>query len=237
MTNKIKTAFLEIHADENLKKHTFDVVVSKHKKRTPMAYKLVPVMLVLGGLLLGKVYYSPVSFISIDINPSIELAINTFDRVIDVEASNEDAKEIVDSVKLNHLNYITAIEKLDGTESFSEYKDSYTEITVISNSSKDNADMIDRINHCDLNKENLQCYSGEYQTKQDATDNDISFGKYRAYLEWKELDDSITIDDVKELPMREIREQIDALKDAEEFDHSSNVNQHGNCNGKGYGKE
>lgn len=39
----------------------------------------------------------------------------------------------------------------------------------------------------------------------------LSFGKYRAYLELKELDPEITPDDIRDLSMREIQDMIDSL--------------------------
>ena len=38
----------------------------------------------------------------------------------------------------------------------------------------------------------------------------VSFGKYRAYLKLKEIDPSVTLDDVRDLTMREIYNRIDA---------------------------
>ncbi len=40
-------------------------------------------------------YYKPYSYIDVDINPSIELTANMFDRIIKVEALNDDARDLI----------------------------------------------------------------------------------------------------------------------------------------------
>ena len=41
-----------------------------------------------------NIYYTPITVISVDINPSVELGVNRFDRVISVSAFNSEADEI-----------------------------------------------------------------------------------------------------------------------------------------------
>ena len=48
-------------------------------------------------------YYTPYSYVSLDINPSIEYSINRFDRVLDVKAVNDDGGEILKQINLNGL--------------------------------------------------------------------------------------------------------------------------------------
>lgn len=48
-------------------------------------------------------YASPYSYVSMDINPSIEFSINRFDRVIKVNSLNEDGKNILNALSLNSL--------------------------------------------------------------------------------------------------------------------------------------
>ena len=47
-------------------------------------------------------YMSPYSYVSLDVNPSIEFSINRFDRVIDVTAVNDDGEDILD--QMNNLD-------------------------------------------------------------------------------------------------------------------------------------
>lgn len=52
-------------------------------------------------------YATPYTYVSLDVNPSIEFTINRFDRVIDVNAVNDDGAEIVDEISLDNLENST----------------------------------------------------------------------------------------------------------------------------------
>lgn len=49
-----------------------------------------------------KVYFNESALISLDVNPSIELSINKFDRVIDVRALNDDGDNILDQTNVKN---------------------------------------------------------------------------------------------------------------------------------------
>lgn len=55
---------------------------------------LVLIALASGG---GYVFFTPTAYISIDINPSLELGINRFDRIVSVEGYNAEAEELLES--------------------------------------------------------------------------------------------------------------------------------------------
>ena len=48
-------------------------------------------------------YATPYSYVSIDVNPSIEYTINRFDRVLTVKAVNDDGEEILQEITLDNL--------------------------------------------------------------------------------------------------------------------------------------
>ncbi len=48
-------------------------------------------------------YYTPYSYVSLDVNPSIEYSLNRFDRVLKVTGVNDDGKEIVKELSLERL--------------------------------------------------------------------------------------------------------------------------------------
>ncbi len=48
-----------------------------------------------------KLYFTPTSYIYMDINPSIRLDINCFERVIDVVPLNDDAKNLLSSAEVS----------------------------------------------------------------------------------------------------------------------------------------
>ena len=73
----------------------------------------VAVMVLLGVSALA--YATPYSYVSIDINPSIEYSINRFDRVLSVRAVNDDGEEILKEIKLSNLKNKTINQALSLT--------------------------------------------------------------------------------------------------------------------------
>lgn len=57
-------------------------------------------------------YTTPDAYVSVDVNPSVEICINMFDRVLDAKAMNDDGRELVSSIRLKHMSIEKAIEKL-----------------------------------------------------------------------------------------------------------------------------
>ncbi|NLP34544.1 MAG: hypothetical protein GX359_05020, partial [Clostridiales bacterium] len=60
-------------------------------------------------------YASPYSYVSLDVNPSIEFTVNRFDRVLKVRATNDDGTEFLKEVNLNDLKNETIKEALSTT--------------------------------------------------------------------------------------------------------------------------
>ena len=70
---------------------------------------LVLIALASGG---GYVFFTPTAYISIDINPSLELGINRFDRIVSVEGYNAEAEELLDELDIRFLPYQEGIQEL-----------------------------------------------------------------------------------------------------------------------------
>ncbi|MGB4438556.1 MAG: hypothetical protein WBJ13_04875, partial [Sedimentibacter sp.] len=48
-------------------------------------------------------YLTPYSYVSLDVNPSFEFSINRFDRVLEVKAVNDDAREVIEEISIEGL--------------------------------------------------------------------------------------------------------------------------------------
>ncbi len=241
MNGKIKNAFSDIHADTSLKKKTYLNITAKKKKNYKPIFILSPALAAL-LILIGLLYYTPVAYISIDINPSIELEINTFDRIISVNAINDDAKQIISSVDIIHKDYIEALESLENSNDFNEYTDNYTEITVVAGSESDSSAIISDISNCSFYHESVESYSENEDLREEAELYDISFGKYRAYLELIAVHPEITVEDISYLSMNEIRSLIENVdensyigSEIDDYLHSGNGEQNDNGTQQGDG--
>ena len=60
-------------------------------------------------------YSTPYTYVSLDVNPSIEYTLNRFDRVLTVKAVNDDGQEIIKEVELGNLSNKTIDEAIAET--------------------------------------------------------------------------------------------------------------------------
>ena len=78
--------------------------------------KKLPVLIALALILAGSTgvyaYQKPVSFISIDINPSIELGVNVFDVVVSAEAYNDDGEKVLENLDVEGGSIEDAIQEI-----------------------------------------------------------------------------------------------------------------------------
>ncbi len=123
---EIKDDFAAILSDDGcitkVKNHNYSVgqvielkknTIFKTKKFAACAAAAVIVLFGLGGGV--YTYASPYSYVSLDVNPSIEFTLNRFDRVLSVKAVNDDGEEILKEVRLNDLENQTITQALTAT--------------------------------------------------------------------------------------------------------------------------
>lgn len=247
MENKIKSAFDEIHAEDALKEETLiflDKKTQGYSRRHMLFSKsLTPVLacffILLAGLGSYFSYFTPVAAISIDINPSVELEINMFDKVIGFSGYNADGIELTKSLKLKHMNYSDALEAIMANEKIvsSLSENNLLEITVTSSSDEKS----DKIQSCissetNISSEHIHC-SDNWENVSEAHSSGLSCGKYRAFLELQKILPDITAEEVSNLTMREIQDILEGRSpNISEDDCSDNNyerghrnNRHGNC--------
>lgn len=217
--NAFQRSMSEVRATEELKRNTLQYLKSQQEKkgRTKphliLRYALVAACLL---LLLGtgtySVYRKPVSYISIDVNPSIELGINRFGKVVSAEAYNEDGRNILQHVSVRNISYMQAIDRLLTDESDLLYlqEDSLLVFTVISDQPHSIIEEI-RTNEFAQTYETLM-YTSDTDCMEEAHSHEMSFGIYRAYLELSQYDSSITVEDCHGMSIGEIQTRIEGCK-------------------------
>lgn len=231
MRDKLKETFDQIHAEEELKENTLEFLAEKRrrdrKKRFPQSRRLVPVLACLAAvfLCLGgyRLYFTPTSIISIDINPSLELGINPFDRVVSVEGFNEDGKELAASLDLEYMSYTRAVEEILSDERIAAYlsEDQVLSIAVAGADEGKTETILSQVRACARGHKNTHCYGVSHEEITSAHEAGLSCGKYRAYLELKEYDPDITVEEVSGMTMKEIRDRIASLAGKEEAGEST----------------
>ncbi len=249
MKDKIKEAFNQIQAEETLKKNTKVFLAGQMQKHTkPITRQLCMyatacaclLLLLIGGCWL---YFTPTSGISIDINPSIELSVNRFGRIISVDGINADGHALSDTLNIKFKNYTDAINQVLENEKIAELlaDDEILEITVMGSDETQSAKILSEIEQCTAEHKNTYCYFASREDTVAAHEAGLSFGKYRAFLELKKLDPDILPESIRGMTMREIRDLMEELcggnDDGTSSDSNKGYGHHGSHNGQGYRKK
>lgn len=242
MSEKIKSAFDEIYAENELKQNTREYVLKKiekrHKKSNTIKYvyslAVCLFIFIIGGY---KIYFNTTSIISIDINPSLELEINCFDKVISVEGYNDGGEILANNIDVHFDNYNDAIYEIINS---SEISNSISEngllsIGVVEMDTKQCEKILYDIEKYTENQNNMYCYSMKESDVLEAHKIGLSCGKYHAFLQLQSLNPNITTNEVSQMTMREIRDLIESLSNNNDIEFE-NGQGNGQCNGRGNGQ-
>jgi hypothetical protein len=191
------------------------------KKRIALAL-IACTILMSGG---GAYAYTtaPVAYVSMDINPSVELGVNIFDKVVSVQAYNDDGKKIIEGTNLTNYKIDNAISKLisnaisegyikeDGSSAI-EITTSTDKEKVASNlddTLKEAADKTLNTNHveADVETENV-----DIARRDESIKFGITPGKLNLIQKLQELDKTITVEDYKDSSVKDIQKKTIELK-------------------------
>ena len=222
MNKQIKDAFNEIRAEEQLKDATKAYIAQQLTQKTPVKKSLRPMFAALAACVTifflcvggGWIYLTPTAVASFDVNPSMEIGINCFDRVVSVKGYNDDGKALADGLHIHHMEYEKAMEEILKEEQVKNLlEDGYLTIAVAGSDEEQCARVLDTAKNCTKGHRNTHCYIAGEEELDSAHDLGMSCGKYRAYQELKALDPDITPEEVQAMTMREIRDRIAALSE------------------------
>ena len=119
--NPLQRSLSHVTAREESKERLRENLSARQGGRSrPLAATLACLLLML-GVGFWQLWRTPVSYISIDINPSIELALNRLDRVVAVTAYNEDGAAVAQGLSLENRPYQQAMDALLADEVLQSY--------------------------------------------------------------------------------------------------------------------
>jgi hypothetical protein len=180
----------KITASEDLKSKTLLAVMHK-KKRSHLkigAMILVTCLIVLVINIFKQeeiepIEIKPYAYVSIDINPSMELQLNEKDTVIDIVSYNEEAKDIIDTLDIKGLPVQEAISVVINNQTMKTYfQDGFMQVGVYSEDEQHSLRLETELNTSLSNKLETSQYSCMYSTKdnyEQAISHHVSFGKYQ----------------------------------------------------------
>lgn len=244
MEHKVKEAFDGVHASRQLQQDTARRVMSRMKRKKPSpvlrtawaAAACCALLLVVG---LG-LYRTPTSVVSVDINPSLELEINRFGKVISVTGYNEDGTALAQELDMVvHMDYQQAMDTVLSSDAVTDClaRDELLSIAVVDLSDDaQSQEILDYVSACTAGDSNTRCYGLGREEVAQAHELGLSYGKYRAYLDLQEAGISVTAEEVSRMTMREIRQLLDdtGSGSGQGSGQGSGSNQ-GPGNGQGYG--
>ena len=212
--DEFRLAFDPIVADESLKQKTRQRVESALSHRRPRMRRRVLIgaacallFLVIGGY---RLLFATSAVISIDINPSLELRVNRFDRVIGAEGFNSDGEELLRTLSLFYRPYEQAVTEVLGSEAVSSClaEDELLEVTIVHGSPAQGQRLLDGISDLLSDTPNATCCAVNQDEVAQAHTLGLSYGKYRVYLELHSLLPDLTPQQVAGLTMRELRQLL-----------------------------
>jgi hypothetical protein len=183
------------------------------------------VVALLGVFIWAGYYYfitskNPVSFVTIDINPSVELAVNSSDVVVDVVALNDDADIITADLDLIGLDVEEASEKVIEAAVETGYIDELSEDnTVVVTSSCDDEEKRVELEQKVMEKLDsyltdnkvyalLAAQGVDDELKAEADQYDISYGKMLLVNRAIALDSTLSKDDLVNSSVQDIQKEI-----------------------------
>lgn len=234
MANKIQDAFDGIQADTQLKESTKQFLREEYAKRVrPINHKpyrkLLAAVCLFVFLLTGAAGYTwvqaPIAYVSIDINPSIELALNRFDRVVSAAAYNTQGEKILNSLKLNGKKYTAAVDTIIGSREMTVYLEKESELVfTIAADSGHYLKLRKGVERCSghIGYESHSVHA-DADLLTTAHESGLSLGKYYAWQQLVQYDESVTADECENMSMSKIHGLI---QEHEQDDNCSQGNKH-----------
>ena len=197
MEHKIHDAFDSVEASEYLKRKikahvrrkTLDYgrdVRRLRRRHRRLAGCIASLVLIIGGL---GIWNIPMTTIGLDVNPSVELQVNSLDRVITVKGRNADGAELAARFDLRGLPYDEAMQRILISDEMAPYLDNGSTfvITVSGSESEHTQQMLNRVvcrAYALAEDENVFCVRSDAATARAARSVGLSVARYQA---WRKL--------------------------------------------------
>lgn len=216
--------FDQIHADEEMKSSTLHKVMEKQKQRRRRMHGFMSLGTVCACILLFLAVFQPwqttpstkpvavskevYSYVTLDINPSMEWKLNEKQTIVDVRFYNKDAQRLSDKIKVKGLPLEEALQKLMNNEDFQSYLDTgFLEVSVYSPDTKTSLTLEEELNSYlseHMNSDNYHCSHLDEETHHNARQHHVSGGRYRVIEEIMNYDSSYSVKELEKYSMREL---------------------------------
>ena len=193
----------EARADAHSKKQ-FGIIFSIRAK-IALAACAVLIALGVGG---AYAYTTPTAYVGIDVNPSIELGLNCFDRVVSAEGLNQDGQKVLDAAKVTGMSYNDALRQLSASLETDGFLDSESAVAVtVMCDDKQRCSNLEQISqNCFATVgQGVHCSRASSEEHNAAHEAGMCMGKYQV---WRALADAgvdISAEEASTMTMTELR--------------------------------
>lgn len=164
-----------------------------------------------------------IAYVSLDINPSVELGVSPFNKVVSYEAYNEDGEKILEGNENLNIDVNKAVDNLVESAIKNDYikEDGSSAISITAVT--DNTDLADKLN--DSLKTDVTKVLDENNTSADVETSNVALerramakelgitpGKLNLIQKMQSLDPSIKVEDYKNASVKEIQKHTKELK-------------------------
>lgn len=207
--DEIREAFGQVRATEQMKQSVSEYLNQNRRKtvKGSIRVSLAPLVSACALLLLcvgiGNWYFQemPVSYVSVDVNPSVELTLNRRNRVTAAESRNEEGAVVLEHLELEGKDYLEAVEMLVGSRAMQKYLTGDAELTVTVASSKAE-ELLSGLENSEVTTHyHGMCRSADMDTVRSAHENDMSLGKYQMYQLLSRYNSELTAEECQSIPM------------------------------------
>lgn len=181
-------------------------VITSLRAKIALAACAVLIALGIGGG--AYAYQTPVAYVGIDINPSIELGVNYFDRVVSAEGDNADGQDILSEINVVGMTYEEALASLNDSLMNEGYltANAAVAVTVMCDDDSRYSNLEETSQRCFSSAgQGVYCSRATSTEHHEAHESGLGMGKY---LAWRSLVDAgvdISADDVAHMTMSELR--------------------------------
>ncbi len=180
-------------------------------------------------------YINPYSYVNIDINPSIEITANIFDRIINVTALNDSAQKIINDLSVKNKALDLGVEQVVSSAVRNGYlqdeKTNAIMLTVTSTNESKNKQLQEKVAEVVENKIKSDKIDSEIvveevteKSRSEAIKQGVSPGKLKLAQQLTELDPKLKTKDVVNKPVKEILKSIRQHTKPEKPDKKDNKN-------------
>ena len=189
------------------------------------AVSMVAAVFLVAFLSLGVfAWVTPVQYISIDINPSLELKVNYLDRIINVQSLNDDGKELIRNISVKSLHYESGVnEVIEKAKDLGYLEDKRDVLISISSSDIKRNEKVERNIKGKLDEE-VTVLTFNAEEHRISVEEGLSPGKSDIIEKVIESDTQLSKEELAAVPVKDLMEKIkenSSKKDGEVAKHAA----------------